>query len=223
MNRLAMAACAMLVATCVAPSAAAQQPAAANTDREIASPEEVKKEQEAKKADSALADRDFAGFQLGVGLSLTLDSGERDRITDAQVINGIVRVTNQDNAVARMMFETHYFFTPRQCLLGLGSDKPGAKGCSLLAPDQWGWGPFIAVQPGEKEIIDAIGLGLMIGFRRPQRSDSFNMGIGAIVNPNVRVLGDGIEPNRPLPTGETEIRFKEQEQWGTIFITSYTF
>jgi hypothetical protein len=171
-------------------------------------------------AEEEIVTDNFAGFQFGVGLSLTLDSGLEDRITSASIVNGIVRVDNQDNAIARIMLETHYFFTPDGCLFAL---KTSNTNCARLKGGEWGWGPFVAIQPGEGDIVDAIGAGFMLGFRREGRKDSFNIGIGAVVDPNARILGDGIEANQPLPVGETEIRFKEKEQWGWVIITSYSF
>lgn len=73
-------------------------------------------------------------------------------------------------------------------------------------------------------LIEAIGVGLMIGFKRGKDSaQSFNIGIGAIVDPSVKVLGDGIRQDEPLPQGETQIRFKHTDQWGFLIITSYSF
>ena len=121
-------------------------------------------------------------------------------------------MTDQENSPARIMLETHYFFKPESGFLGLV--KPGA----------WGWGPFVAIQPGQEDIVDATAIGLMLGFRRdPMSSQSFNVGIGFVVDPNARVLGDGIAANKPLPGNETVIRFKEQEQGGLLFLTSFSF
>ena len=74
------------------------------------------------------------------------------------------------------------------------------------------------------DIIEAIGVGIMLGFKRGKDSaQSFNIGLGAIVDPSVKVLGDGIRKDEPLPTGETQIRYKHTDQWGFLIITSYSF
>ena len=36
--------------------------------------------------------REFAGIKFGVGLSLTIDLGKNDRVSDAEVVNKIVKV-----------------------------------------------------------------------------------------------------------------------------------
>lgn len=165
--------------------------------------------------------RSFAGLQLGVGLSATYDLGENDRVTEAEVVGGLVRVTNQDNVRARIMLESHYFFTPATSFLGLtkNEDNDGE-----VDDPKWGIGPFVAVQPGSNEIIEAIGAGVMVGFRRNnESSNSFNIGIGIAFDPNTRTLGEGIVDGQPLPPGETAVRYLEQEQLGLLILTSFTF
>ena len=167
-------------------------------------------------ADEDSLRRDFSGINFGVGISVTHDLGTSDRIKSALLDeNGIVRITKDQNDVARMMLETHYFFEPNlndKSFLGM---TPGEK---------WGHGPFIALQPGTDDIIEAIGLGWMVGFRRPgQGSESWNLGIGYIIDPSVQILGDGIKVNQALPAGETQIRYKETSQSGIFLLASFTF
>lgn len=168
---------------------------------------------------AALAEeRDFNGLKLGVGLSLTLDTGSHDRVNDAELVNGIVRVKDEDNARARIMLESHYFFAMDNC-------PTPAK---LMAGARCGMGPFVAIQPGDKEIVQAAALGWMFGFERlgpkgENTGKSWNIGIGAVFDPNTKTLGDGLEPNKPLPAGETTIRYKERAQKGVVILTSFTF
>jgi hypothetical protein len=158
--------------------------------------------------------REFAGLSFGVGISLTLDTGKNDRVDEAQIIDGLVRVDKESNARARIMLESHYFFTPETQRGHLFRVKNG----------NWGIGPFIALQPGTDEIIEAVGAGFMIGFRREDgNGSSWNFGIGAAVDPNVRILGDGFQANAPPPGNETQIRFKEKGQVGILLISSFSF
>ena len=159
----------------------------------------------------------FAGLNFGVGLSLTHDLGDNDRVGGASVVNGIVRVNDENNHVARIMLESHYFFSGKKSLNVWGTDIE-------VEPERWGVGPFVAVQPGNDEIIEAIGLGIMWGFKKDRDDDSsWNIGIGAVVDPNVQVLGKGIENNQRLPEGETEIRFREKSQIGALVLVSFGF
>jgi len=272
------------------------------------------------------AEETFAGLKFGVGLSLTLDTGKHDRIDTAEPDgNKIVRVIKEHNDIPRVLLETHYFFMPKkQFWLPFGSN---------LEPGEWGWGPFIGLEPGSEKVIKAIGGGLMVGFLRREKTnieqkceneaealckctetdtkqgceyrakkacllncqrlcekkapdcpdskkptdtksaatdnlqtnvsanpaanppsdasckeavikacnapptdadckevaasakvkDSFNIGIGLMMDPSVKILGDGITENEPLPAGETTVRTKETSQWGVLFMVSYNF
>ena len=156
-------------------------------------------------------EREFAGLSFGVGVSLTVDTGNNDRVDEAQIIDNIVRVDKESNARARIMLESHYFFTPNHKFWGINIGD-------------WGLGPFIALQPGTDEIIEAIGAGLMIGFKRQgESSSSWNFGLGVVVDPNVKILGDGFLPNQPPPGEETSIRYKEKAQTGILLVSSFSF
>lgn len=168
----------------------------------------------------------FGGLDLGAGLSFTLDLGKLNRISRASTVNGIVRSDDQDNGRARIMLESHYFFTPCTWnFLGLKNPCKTEDGWRVADPKKtrWGLGPFIAVQPGSDNIIDAIGMGIMVGARREDSAQSFNLGIGIVFDPNTRVLGDGILENRPLPLGEIEVRYRETLQTGILVLTSFSF
>ncbi|MCF6324559.1 MAG: hypothetical protein L3J89_09590 [Gammaproteobacteria bacterium] len=164
----------------------------------------------------AESEREFAGIKFGVGLSLTVDTGENSRVTSAELDeNGIVRVSEEKNNVARIMLESHYFFTPK---------NNGKSFLGLTPAGSWGHGPFVAIQPGTDEIIEAIGLGWMVGFRRSKGSaDSWNLGVGYVTDPSSKVLADGVTENQALPAGETQIRFKETNQTGVFILVSFGF
>lgn len=157
--------------------------------------------------------KEFAGTHFGIGLTITQNNQEdiADRVEDAQIINGIVRVTKERNQVLRLMLETHYFFTPNISFF------------NLTHAGTWGFGPFVGVQTGSDEIIDAIGGGMMIGFKRTGSNESFNIGIGYVIDNNVKVLGNGFSPDQPPPAGETEVRFKEKTQGGVLLLVSFAF
>jgi hypothetical protein len=164
----------------------------------------------------AAEDAEFAGLNFGVGISSTFDLGENDRVTEAELVAGLVRVTNEDNVRARIMLESHYFFAPDDDLLGIANNTGAGK--------EWGIGPFVALQPGTDEIIEAIGMGVMVGFKRSRdSSNSFNIGVGIVYDPNTKTLGPDIINGQPLPPGETEIRFLEQDQVGLLVLSSFSF
>ena len=139
------------------------------------------------------------GFGFGIGLSFTIDTGDNSRVKSAEVVDGIVRVTDEENGIPRLVLEGHYFF---------GTD------------DGFGHGPFVAVQPGDNEIINSAALGYMVGFKKQNSDDSWNLGIGIAADPNVQILGEGIKANQPLPGNEESVRYKEETQYGVMILFS---
>jgi len=158
--------------------------------------------------------RNFAGLRFGIGLSLTVNDGKRNQVQAAEIVSGTTRVTFDRNRTARIMLESHYFFTP----------MPEKGHLFNIANGDWGIGPFVAVQPGSEEIIDAIGAGFMIGFKRAgSKGDSWNFGVGLVVDPNVQVLGDGFIENAVPPEGESQVRFKQTSATSMLLLTSFSF
>jgi opacity protein-like surface antigen len=172
-------------------------------------------------------DSSLGGIKFGAGIGFTYDLGTHDRIKAATVANGIVRVTEEDNVRARLLLESHYFFLPNATFFG-------------LKPNDWGVGPFIALQGGPEDIVQGVGGGLMIGLKRVRTDpdsrggvpdgksadvdgSSFNLGFGVFYDLGVQTLGDGIAANQPLPPGETEIRFAKRSQSGFIILSSFAF
>ncbi len=149
--------------------------------------------------------KNFAGWDWGLGVSLTVDTGSRDRVEEASIIDGTIRVNKDNNAIPRIMLELHHFIW-------------------TWSDDTVGLGLFSGIQPGGDDIIDAFGGGIMMGFRK-NKTDflSFNIGVGVMVDPNTKVLGDGFVANQAPPGTETEVRFKETEQIGILVLVSTSF
>jgi hypothetical protein len=172
---------------------------------------------------------DFRGLSLGVGLGLSIDRGRGRVIQKAEVIGDTVRVLEEKTSVPRLLLESHYFFVSH-------------------SHDHFGAGPFVAIQSGSNEVIEAIGMGLMLGLRRARvaatiqteqskddkakndvktgatkvDTDSFNIGIGAVLDNRVQVLRAGVAENKPAPNGTTSLT-KETSHWGWILGFSFTF
>jgi hypothetical protein len=73
----------------------------------------------------------------------------------------------------------------------------------------------------------------MFGFHHPKYdtnhnlvadNSSWNFGIGLRVDPNAKVLGDGIVANAPLPAGESSpVRTKTEPRLGVMLMSSFSF
>ena len=171
------------------------------------------------------AEKTFQGLNFSVGIALSID-GNNDRVEEAIVVDNIVRVTKENNYIPRIMLEAHYYFEGNKESI-FGDKKTGKFLDVLFKNNEWGIGPFIAIEPSSNdEIIKSVAMGIMLGVKKSDKTNStnsWNFGIGAIVEPNVMTLGDGIYANQPLPIGETDIRFVEKSKWGVLFISSYNF
>jgi hypothetical protein len=129
-------------------------------------------------------------------------------------IRPVVRVTKAATSRPRLLLEAHKFPWTRDERLR-GTVFNGAK---------LGFGPFVAIQSSESELLQAFGVGAMVGMRLgPTDSSSLNLGIGRLLDPSVKTLGNGIEDGKPLPVGETAVRFNTQARWSWLILASFTF
>ena len=165
------------------------------------------------------AQKDFEGLNFGVGLALVFPfDRNRGGVSEAEVDgNGIVRSTKESKRTPRLMLESHYFFRA----------KPDSAAWYCPQGNTCSHGPFVAIEAGSEgsRTIGAYGLGWMLGYKRNDiKADSagWNLGLGYVVRTGVRVLGDGIEANRPLPTGDS-LRYKEISQPGWMWLSSFSF
>src|ERR1700754_75180 len=97
---------------------------------ETPSKDEISKDQTPEKnKKTPIENKEDYKKKLGAGVSLTLDTGSHDRVNDAEIVDGVVRVKDEDNVKARILLEGHYFFLPNCPFLG-------------VQPKNWGVGPF---------------------------------------------------------------------------------
>ncbi|PAJ73389.1 hypothetical protein CJF42_16115 [Pseudoalteromonas sp. NBT06-2] len=145
----------------------------------------------------------FDDLGFGMGISYTMNASSGDRVKSATVVDGIVRVDKESNGTPRIVLEAHYIPDYNQ--------------------NGRGFGPFVALQPGDENIISAVALGGMYAWKRDDEGNSFNIGVGIVADPNTQVLGDGIIANEPLPGNEIEIRYKEETSYGVMILFSTTW
>jgi hypothetical protein len=172
--------------------------------------------QVALEARTVAATKKFIGLDwaLGLGVASDLDSGSR--VDKASVVNGVVRVEEKSNTQTRIFLEIHMF--------GLGYLAKHKSFEELEKKPLFGQGPWVGIQSSKDDVLDSFGLGWMWGWRKEVTdANSFNLGIGLVLDPKVQVLGDGIEANRPLPTGETAIRFKKESRISGAILVSFGF
>jgi len=164
----------------------------------------IAKTAEKKKEDKSNVD--FFGLNWGVGLGYSVS--EDEAIDDAVIVNGIVRVKSRKKEQPRVLFEFHKF-------IGCKSHgKEGTRGC----------GPFVAIAATGDDVLSGVGMGFMYGFKAKKTdTDGFSIGLGAILDANVKDLADGFEENQAPPAGETAVRFEEKSRWSAVLFVTRTF
>lgn len=158
--------------------------------------ENAKKEEKGKS--------EFLSSYFGLGLYAGFDTGKKQRIDSARVVNGIVRVEEQSDAQVGFMLEAHRIF-------------------ALDNENHWGLGPYVGLVTSGEDLITAASIGLLLAMRPQNAERSLNVGLGFMVTPKAQVLGDGIEANQPLPVGETEVRMKKETIYGVALSVSFGF
>ena len=152
----------------------------------------------------------LAGFNFGTGIGASFDLHSGSRIKSALLVddgsgNKTVRVNQDGDTQLGIILETHYFWT-------IGTEQ-------LI-----GVGPFFAIRTGDNDIIDEAGLGIMAGFRRNKTdTNSFNIGLGVMLDPDAQVLADGYFPNLAPPSGSSDVRYKQEERFSLAIVFSYSF
>jgi len=160
-------------------------------------------------APAAQAGESFLGISFGVGVGVSVAAD--DIVSEAALGPGnTVVAVKRARQLPRVILETHYYgwCASRACKEG-----------------RFGWGPYLAVVAKSDKLISAFSAGLMFGWRNPASPESagFSIGIGPILDDGVSSLASGFKPGRPLPPGETAIRYEEKARWSLLLFGSRTF
>jgi hypothetical protein len=155
----------------------------------------------------------LAGFHYGLGVGINSDLGGIGAVKKETGTN-IVRISRENPAAARGLFEVHYYIPTKS--LGLTQSWPGFYTAV---------GPYMSLNTaplGESktagQLFDSVGLGIMYGIQGggcnktvddalvcTNELHSFNVGIGAIIDTDVKRLRTGIVENQPTTQPESEL------------------
>lgn len=168
--------------------------------------------------DEAKAGKEFiTGVKFGAGVMVDILTDGKKPVQSARVVNGIVRSEEEGRSQVGVVAEVHSLWP--WCIR-----KPNVEERCSYKNAHLGVGPALGIKLGSNNVIDAIFLGAILAFRPDLTSTkSFNIAIGGILAPKVQVLGDGIENGQPLPTGETEVRFKKEDKYGYAILLSFAW
>lgn len=150
---------------------------------------------------------EFKGLKWGVGFGFAFASG--DRVESAELVDGIVRATKDTSQQALLILEGHNYLT---------CDTKGTRG-------DRGCGPYVGVVADSDDILAGVSLGWMWGWKseHPESSQGFSIGIGALLENDIRDLAPGFEQDQPLPPGETQIRYLEKGRWSAVLFATRSF
>ena len=150
-----------------------------------------------------------AGFRFGVGIALTRLSST-DTIDDISIVNGLVSVNQSSKNHGTLMLETHQFiFT--------GTNRFG---------NPYGHGPFLAISIADEEGSDPLSsyaVGYMIGFKKEDSSDSWNIGFGGFINTKATVLRSGISDGQATTITDSENLTQDKDKYGWMLMFSSTW
>lgn len=177
----------------------------------------------------------FGGLNWGIGLAADFDLNGA-RVNNATVVNNIVRVTDSSNNVnVGFVLEAHYFLKAVESSRCKGTQSNNF--VDALNCTDYAIGPFVAIEVGggangtpNSGPITGYALGLMVGMRHPDLpkttpNSTWNLGIGLRIDPQSKVLGDGIVANQPLPIGESAnpVRTRTEPRAGLMLLSSFSF
>jgi hypothetical protein len=166
---------------------------------------------------SESGDSPFTGWGFGSGIIFLAKGTGPDRVSQASIdVNGIVHVDTRNNTSTGLALEIHHFFYSHKN----SSDHP-----------TWGMGPFVGLQAGTSNIINAVGVGWMVGWKAlPGNTDShaaFNLGVGYAGIPTVQSLGDEFKDGQKAPVDKDgkplPIRYFTHDSGAFMFMASFTF
>lgn len=149
---------------------------------------------------------DFMGLTWGLGFGYSFS--EDEAIDEAVIVDGRVRVGSRKRDLPRVVLEFHKYFWCNN------DRKLLDRGC----------GPFMAVAATADKALSGVGVGWMYG-RKSKESDSdgFSVGIGVVLDGDIKDLAEGFEENEPPPGTETTVRFEEKSRWSALLIVTRTF
>ena len=179
------------------------------------------------------------GFGAGIAGIVMDKAGVENATVDA---GGVIRVDEASKARAGGVFEAHFFLKDirkswaedsRLSKARLQGGLAGQAAVQGKIVSDLAHGPTVLVELGEN-VVRSFGIGYLFSLRDLQRDVSgdtitytpvgtaFNFGIVGLMEPNVKVLGEGLKKNTALPAGDA-IRFDREPHYGVGLLFSWSF
>lgn len=159
------------------------------------------------KVDQLEGKKSFLGQNFGIGFGISFYDDEI--VDDADIINGVVVAKSKKKEEARVLLEFH-------ALIACNNNRKSA---------DFGCGPFAAIAAKDNDILGGVGLGWLWSWRNKSTNNGtgFSVGIGAIVDNDVKDLADGFKVGLEPPQGETSIRYTDETKVSYLLFISNSF
>ena len=168
-------------------------------------------------------------FLKGWGVGLAYIYNRSPIVSEATIVNGVVRATTVQNYQTSLIVGSHWYFQ--------GSEDPscGPKWFANSAGGLGCLGVFLGVGVGggnsSSQLLDFVGGGFIWGFgdvfdnngKKDAQSKKHSIGIGVGRRFNVKHLGAGFFANQPPPAGETQVRFETRDTYSPYLFYTYNF
>jgi hypothetical protein len=211
------------------------------TEKARTDPEEARKEAsriaenttdtKKKVAESSFQGKlDDLGFAAGLGAVFM--RGGREVENAAVDDGGILRADFKSKTRLGGIMEAHYLFTnavgnPEK---NLQKVRNAVAAQSVTGISDFSPGIMVGAELGDNA-IRSLGVGLIGSWRRFQvdtdgkltQKVAFNLGALWLVEQDVKMLADGFRDGSPLPTGQTEVRYKKESRSGIAIVFSAGF
>jgi len=168
----------------------------------ITTPDEVSEAEDKEKEN--IKNKKFFGISWGLGLAFThLNNSVIREIT---IEDKKIRIVHETSHKAIAMVESHYFFETK--------DK------------DFGHGPFVAIGLVGKEGIDPLttyGAGYMWGWKRDDRGNSWNVGLGVFVDTESNLLSADLSEGDTTTQTDPAKLLKKSDETGLMLMFSANF
>ncbi len=165
---------------------------------------------------------------FGAGIGAISSTGD-DRVESAEVVNNQIVVTEDDDLSLGPIMEAHALVFTLNHLWALHDDKGRVyvtreKPCQAAALfPTVAHGPFVALQLDSDQLVSALGVGWMVGFRMKQSDSSLNVGLAYTLQSDVKTLADGFNEGQALPAGQTAIQYHTGRGSALALVVSFGF
>lgn len=156
--------------------------------------------------------KDFMGINFGVAFGVNFPSS--GRVQAAKVVNNEIIVTEEYDPEPLIVLETHYFFD-------VFNDHKSTKHTK-------GLGPYFGITADSDDVLQGFTTGVMFGIKRKQNPsqtvfEAMTVGIGALLERDVKDLAKGYKEGQPTPDGTTNIEFETESRVSPVLIFGTAF